>query len=44
MPSAGFEPVIPEIERPRTRALDRTATSAFLSSPVPHFGESARNL
>ena len=26
MPPAGFEPVIPACERPRTYALDRTAT------------------
>ena len=25
-PSAGFEPVIPAVERPQTYALDRTAT------------------
>ena len=27
MPSAGFEPTIPAIERPQTSALDRTATT-----------------
>jgi len=30
MPSAGFEPEIPAIKRPQTRALDRAATDVWL--------------
>ena len=31
MPSAGFEPAIPEIDRPQTHTVDLTATSNYLN-------------
>jgi len=32
MPPVGFEPTIPAIERPQTRALDRAASGVVRSS------------
>jgi hypothetical protein len=34
MPEAGFEPIIPVSERPKTHALDRTATGIGINGII----------